>query len=200
MNEESVRPPLSRVLSDLARNAGPRVTIGDITEALAKRSFAALVLIFALPNLFPMPPGAAAVFGVPLMLLGAQMVVGYRRPYLPRLLADRGFEKGTFVTLVEKMTPRLCWLEQRVRRRWALLPERMLVPLTGAVVLILAFVLVLPIPFGNGPPAIALALVGLGLMERDGLLLCLGSAVGVCAVAVYGTLIVSLAHMAAGAL
>ena len=41
--------------------------------------------------------------------------------------------------------------------------------LIGLAVLVLAFVLILPIPFGNFVPALTCALFSLALMQRDGL-------------------------------
>ncbi|MCF3933691.1 exopolysaccharide biosynthesis protein [Acuticoccus sp. M5D2P5] len=187
-------PSLSHMLAEMARTAGPRVTIGAIAEVLSRRSFAALILMFALPNLFPMPPGAAAVFGFPLMYLAGQMILGFRRPYLPAILANRGFDRKTFAGLVTRMTPWLNRLERLVRPRlW--LNYRGIERLIGVYVLLMAFVLVLPIPFGNWPPAISITLVGFGLLERDGLVLLLGIAVGVISVIAYGALLVGLAHV-----
>jgi hypothetical protein len=45
------------------------------------------------------------------------------------------------------------------------LPER----IVGAACLLLAIILFLPIPFGNIPPAVAIAAFALGILERDGL-------------------------------
>lgn len=42
----------------------------------------------------------------------------------------------------------------------------------------LAIVVTLPIPFGNWLPALATALIGLSLIERDGVLLAIGVLVG----------------------
>lgn len=56
---------------------------------------------------------------------------------------------------------------------------------------ILAIVVTLPIPLGNWLPAASTALLGLSLVERDGILFAIGTAVGVVAmvviVAVFGS-------------
>jgi hypothetical protein len=41
--------------------------------------------------------------------------------------------------------------------------------MTGAACLLLAIVLVLPIPFGNVPSAFGISAFALGILERDGL-------------------------------
>ena len=49
-------------------------------------------------------------------------------------------------------------------------PER----LVGAACLLLAIILFLPIPFGNIPPAFAIAAFALGILERDGIATLIG--------------------------
>ena len=48
----------------------------------------------------------------------------------------------------------------------------------GIAFVILATVMSLPIPFGNFPPGLAMALMAIGLIERDGLIIILGLAIG----------------------
>ena len=59
----------------------------------------------------------------------------------------------------------------------------------GAVCLLLALVLVLPIPLGNMLPSLAICLLALGILERDGLWVLAGLATAlVSAVLVSGVL------------
>ena len=55
--------------------------------------------------------------------------------------------------------------------------------LLGFVVVALALVIMLPLPFSNLPPAIALTCLSLGILERDGLLIGIGL---VCAIIALG--------------
>ena len=59
--------PLSRVLVELSTTAGERVSLDELAVALADRSYGALLILFAAPNLLPLPPGASTIFGVPLI-------------------------------------------------------------------------------------------------------------------------------------
>jgi len=57
----------------------------------------------------------------------------------------------------------------------------------GLLSLLLAVLLILPIPLGNVLPALAISLMALGVLERDGLWVLSGLAVSVAAVfVVYG--------------
>ena len=46
--------------------------------------------------------------------------------------------------------------------------------LLGLVLLLLAILVALPIPFANQPPAVAQGLISLGLIERDGMVVLIG--------------------------
>ena len=66
---------LTELATDLTRE---RVSIADLLIALQDRALAALLLIFALPNVIPVPPGTSALLGAPLLFLAAQLAFGTR--------------------------------------------------------------------------------------------------------------------------
>jgi Exopolysaccharide synthesis, ExoD len=76
-------------LSDLlmrqaAMVTSERVTLGDMAEFLGDRSIGGLLLGLALPMALPVPaPGISVLFGVPLIVISAQLALGYHRPWLP---------------------------------------------------------------------------------------------------------------------
>jgi hypothetical protein len=180
---------LSQVFSELAQQANGPVSIGAIRDALGDRSFAALLVFFALPNLLPLPPGATALLGLPLVLVSAQMVYGSHRAWLPEVLSKRSVSPEAFKSLMERIIPRLIKIEQMIRPRywpfWRQHGDRVI----GVIALILAITITLPIPLGNWPPAFATALLGLALSERDGILFAVGSAVAVGSMALVASVI-----------
>src|SRR5690606_38740160 len=148
-----------------------RVRLRDLGVPLGNRSFGVLLLMFALPNTLPLGiPGLSTLTGVPLALVALQMIVGMRAPYLPRWLAERSIARERFRRLIVAVAPTLRRLERLMRPRWAVLTglagERAL----GGFCFVLAVVMALPIPFGNWPPSVSVALIALGLIEKDGLL------------------------------
>lgn len=163
------KEPLSLILAELCdetRHEG--VTLGDIISRLGRRSFGALLFFFAIPNVLPLPPGSSSILGLPLLLLAPQVALGVREPWLPRKLDDHEFKRadlrrffGKIIPMLEKVEflskPRLTWLFGAVGDR-----------LIGLACTLLAFVLILPIPFGNLAPAICIGAFGLALFQRDG--------------------------------
>lgn len=180
---------LSQLFSELAQEADGPVSIGSIRDALGDRSFAALLVFFAFFNLLPLPPGATAFLGLPLVLVSAQMVFGSRRAWLPKVLTKRSVSAETFRSIMARVIPRLIWIEQMIRPRYWPFWRRHGDRVIGIIALVMAIVITLPIPFGNWPPAFATALLGLALSERDGILFAIGSAVAVGSMAIVASVI-----------
>lgn len=159
----------------LAAHTDEQVAIGDLVNALRNRAFGILFLIFGIPNCIPMPPGIPVICGIILGLIGAQMAMGRQELWLPEKIAKRTFSRSMLEAIVTKSRPYIEWFERISGPRY----ERFAGPtarrLVGATVVLLGFVLLLPIPFfGNLPPGIAVCVFGLGLVERDGLVILWG--------------------------
>jgi len=167
---------LSEVFAAIARDANGPVTIGHIRDALGNRSFAPLLVLFAALNMLPLPPGTSAILGLPLIIVSAQMVYGTKQAWLPAALSNRSLSLERFRFAMEWIIPRLVRIERYIRPRywpfWRKQGDRVI----GCIALLLAVVVTLPIPLGNWLPALATALLGLALSERDGLLLAVGGA------------------------
>lgn len=140
--------------------------MSELARSFGDRTFGALLLVFALPNLIPLPPGSSTVLGVPLIFIAAQLALGRSVLWLPRSIGERSFAKADMQRLVDYTLPTLRRTERLLAPRlgW-LLNDRLI----GVACLVLAVVLALPIPLGNMLPALAICAFALGLMQRDGL-------------------------------
>ncbi|MBX3480996.1 MAG: exopolysaccharide biosynthesis protein [Caulobacter sp.] len=180
--EDDVRS-LSQVIGDIADDAAPAVTVGEIVERLGERAFGALLFVFAAPNWLPMPPGASTVLGTPLVLLSPQMAVGVQAPWLPRFVTRRALRRADMARAYRRLHPWLLRLETFSRPRLGFLFGPVGDRLIGLVCFLLSVVLILPIPLGNLAPAAAIALFGLAMIQRDGLLALIALAIAVASVA-----------------
>lgn len=190
------RKPLSEILSDIAADpAREFVAIADLIATLGGRGRAALILLFAVPNVLPAPPGVSGLLGLPLLYLAVQMMQG-RLPWLPQVIGARGMPRDRFARLVARLSPLLARAERLLRPRWPVLVSHRAERGLGAACLVLALVLVLPIPLGNMLPALAICLVALGVLERDGVWVLAGLATGALSLLIVGGVVLALAKAA----
>jgi hypothetical protein len=175
---------LSELFAQMARDADGPVSVVTIRDALGDRSLAALLVLFSAFNLLPLPPGATAITGVPLIIFSSQLIWGNRRAWLPNFLKNRSISPDQFRRSMEWIIPRLIRIEKAIKPRYWPFWRRRGDRIIGIMALILAIVVTLPIPLGNWLPALSTALLGLSLVERDGILLAIGGAVGVASMAI----------------
>jgi hypothetical protein len=187
-SEKPVR--LSALLTDLANESSKDISLGEIAAAMADRSFGAFLIVFCIPNLIPMPPGATLLLGIPLILISWQIIFSRSASvWLPKRIANISFSRETFGRGIKKIGPWLEWAEAWIRPRYWSLTTRTAERLFGLYCLLLAIVVFLPIPFGNWLPALSLAIIGFGMMEKDGVSLLAGVAVGLLSILVACTVL-----------
>lgn len=189
-------PPPAKKLSEILQSVADestaaRLSVGDLLQAMEGRAVGALLLVFAFPNVLPSPPGLAAILGLPLIYLSTQLMLG-RDPWLPPFIANRSMTREVFVSLITRAIPWIARAERMLKHRlWPLVspPAQRFI---GALCLFLSLVLILPIPFGNMLPSIAICVLALGLLERDGVWIVAGAIAAVFATAIVGSLAYAL--------
>ena len=171
---------MSQVLTILADEPGERITVQTILGVLSDRSFAILVVLLGLPNCLPMPPPIPAICSLLLLLVAGQMAAQRSSPWLPRALLMRSVARGDLAKAVRRALPLVHRLEQWSQPRWSVFEARTGAVLSGLLVLTLAVGMIFAVPFiGQMPYGIAVCLVGLGQVERDGLLVLCGIIAGI---------------------
>jgi hypothetical protein len=169
----------SQILLALASQPGERLTVREIMAVLQDRAFSLLVVLLGLPNCLPMPPPIPLVCGLLLALVAIQIVFGREVPWLPRQLMNRSVARTDVERAVGRAVPAFRRLERISRPRMTFLDSPLAMRLMGAVILILSLGLLFAPPFvGQIPLGLAVCLVGLGLVERDGLVVVGGLVVG----------------------
>ncbi|MEJ8571804.1 exopolysaccharide biosynthesis protein [Microbaculum marinum] len=164
-------PRLSRVLRQITRTAGDgRVSLEDLLVAFGDRAFGALLLLFALPNIVPLPLiGVSTVLGIPMAFVAAQMAAGSRTLWLPGWIGRRSVAAGEFRAVMGPLIPTVARAERLLSPRWLWLTSPGAMRAVGVVCLVLSVILLLPIPFANLLPATAIVVLALGLLQKDGL-------------------------------
>lgn len=161
--------PLSQVLAGLAHQGNSeRIRVKDLLDALGDRAIGALMFVFAVPSIFPVPPGVSTILGTPLIFLSVQLMLGLR-PWLPAIISQRSLSRGDFQALIRRVLPWLARAERLLRPRLVVLAAPPLEYVIGLLCLLLSVALALPIPLGNTLPALAISILALGVLEKDGL-------------------------------
>jgi len=174
-----------------------QIKLGDVVAGIGERGFGVLLILFALPVALPIPlPGVSAVLGAPLVLVATQLLLGWPRPWLPKLVSQRSISRHDLARLVEHVSPWLRRIERFAKPRLIVLPMPVAERLVGLVCLALAIVIVLPIPLGNILPSIAVVLFGFGLLERDGVLLLLALSLSIASFVIVAGVVYALARVA----
>jgi len=189
----------TRALLDALAQGNPDdvVTLRDLLAGLGRRAFGMLLFASVLPAFIPIPIGGA-ISGPLVILIGAQLCIGMRRPWLPRFLASRGPHRHALARFDRMISPWLARLEHLIRPRLAVvLDHRLATLLTGLLLLLLGLLLSLPIPLTNYLFGGLLLVFALSLLERDGVMMLVAWIAGAIAVAVFGILSGNLAAQAA---
>jgi hypothetical protein len=176
----------SEVLRDFVdEGQSERITFREILVELRHRAVGFALLIFALPCSLPMPPGIPTVCGIALVIIAANLIAGRQRLWLPRAITDKSVSRADLKRMVDRWLPYLERLERVCKPRFPIVTEPFAKVLIGIVIFALGFVMILPIPFlGNMPPGFAASVIAIGMTERDGLVVLIGTAVSAVAIAV----------------
>lgn len=186
------------LLDDMASgDPAERLRLVDLLADLQQSAFGMLLFIGVLPSFIPIPGLAGGISGPLVMLVGAQLLLGLRKPWLPRLVAIRGPARHSVVRFRDALAKPLRWLEKVVRPRWTgMLDSRLASAFTGLLLLLLGVLLVLPIPFTNYLFGLLLLLYVFALLERDGKLMLGAWILGIIAIVVFGMSLKQLAQVA----
>ncbi|MEZ5994894.1 MAG: exopolysaccharide biosynthesis protein [Hyphomonadaceae bacterium] len=149
------------------------VSVGDLIDRLDSRAHGMLLLVLSLPMCVPNVPGISTIFGALMLAPAVQLVLGSRRLWLPRRARAWRVPCSALRRTFSVAIPPLKRVEYLIRPRWAMLTHFPLTILIGLQTLLMAVILILPIPFANWPPGMTVAITSLALLQRDGLLMLL---------------------------
>ncbi|WP_091736495.1 exopolysaccharide biosynthesis protein [Phenylobacterium immobile] len=162
--------PLSQLLVDILEGSDERVTVDQLMHMFGGRALGGMLLIFGLFCALPLPPGATTILGAPLLLLAPQMMIGKAAPWLPRRVRTHSIATADLRRALPRALPWLRRLEAISRPRLRFLFAPFGQRLIGMICTLLAIVIILPIPLGNLVPALAVTILSLAVVQRDGLL------------------------------
>ena len=175
--------------------AGRPVTLGDALNQAGARMHGAAILLLALPESIPLPiPSFGAILGVPLIIISAHLALFGEGGELPERARAIVLPRQMIAVMVRYLVRPLQRAERMTQDRMPALARRE--RLVGMVCLAMSLLLLLPLPFMNVPPALALVCMSWGFAQRDGVFVGLGLAVA----AVFIATLLALADLVWGAI
>lgn len=147
-----------------------------IMHELAGRGYPAMLVLIGLPFCFPIQiPGFSTPFGLLLMFMGLRIAFG-KKMHWPKWLLRQQISYSALEKIVHKVIVFLNWCRFLTRPRLVFLIQNpWLHRCHGLLVALLGFILALPlpIPLSNVLIAFPIVILGLSMLEDDGLLLIL---------------------------
>lgn len=173
-------PSTSQILNTFAaRTEGAPVDVSALLDAFGRRAFGALLLLAVMPAFIPLPFGVGAISGPLVSLVGLQMLLGLRQPWLPARARAHVIGQERLENFSRRAGGVLRWIERLCRPRLnGLATHPVAMAFCGAQLMLLGFLLALPIPLTNYPFGLLLVLYALALVERDGAMLLVAWMIG----------------------
>jgi hypothetical protein len=161
-------------LRDIGDNDG--TDVAAIVDKLDERAFGLLILLFAIPCLVPGLPGAQLI-AIPIFLLGLQLGIGRREVWLPKAALNAKVKRSWIDSIATFVDKRLRWTERLSKPRLTALASGWTERVIGIIIALASITIMLPIT--NTIPSLAITVIAVGLLQRDGLFTLAGTALGV---------------------
>ncbi|MBL4589664.1 MAG: exopolysaccharide biosynthesis protein [Alphaproteobacteria bacterium] len=173
---------LTTLLDDL-KTATPlseeRTELRTIVDTFQDRGFGVLLFFLALPAALPIPAlGINMIIALPILLLTFQQVVGRHKIWLPEEIKKRTIKTKHLHSFIDKSVPLVKYVERFISPRLGIICSPHFTRLVGIFGAIFALSITLPIPLTNTVPAMAIALMSIGIILRDGIAVILGICLG----------------------
>jgi hypothetical protein len=172
----------------IAEIQGETITLRDLLALIGEQGILLFCIVLTLPFLLPVSiPGVSTVFGLVIILLGISLVLN-RLPWIPTRLMDRPISNAHLIPTLQKGVELFQRIERWMRPRLTRVTSGALANrLNGLALTAGGVLLIFPlsfIPFSNTLPAVAILLLALGMLQRDGYFI-IGGYIALAATVIY---------------
>lgn len=158
-----------------AETSGDPVTFGELLDVAGRRTFGPVILLLGAISISPLTiiPGANWAVATATLLFAGQLLIGRKRPWLPKKILDISFPRQHLSGMVRGGREAAHVADRLTAPRLVFLTEPPFVYGT-ALLCVIAALITYPlglIPLGPILPGVSIVLLGIGLTARDGLFL-----------------------------
>ena len=191
LDAPSLTPTPHEIAAAEAATLTKDVTLNELLALGGERTFGFLFVLLSLPSALPVPaPGYSIPFGIVMLVLAVQLILGREQPWLPEGWRSKGFERTKVTGFITKGLPWLQKIEAVSQPRLSIIctsPVGRLV--LGLAISLMSMCMMIPIPGTNTMPAIGIFVIGFGLLDDDGAISLAGLTICTLAVGLVGTIL-----------
>ncbi|AKR54932.1 hypothetical protein GCM10011321_18840 [Youhaiella tibetensis] len=164
-------------LQAVAEKPDARITCNSLIELLGPKSHVLAIMIFSVLNLLPGPPGYSVVIGLAIMAFAVMMLAG-AQIRLWAFVGDRRLPLGLMLKLLEFLARFTRIISRLSRPRITWMASRPVMPFIAVFAFLMGVFMLVPIPFTNTLPSLGLAIICVGILNKDGLAMLMGIVIG----------------------
>ena len=147
------------------------IPLSELMDNLGSKGFGLLLVFLSLPSALPIPaPGYSSPFGIAIALIALQLLLGRTSLKLPKSLEKIEFKSGITQKILMSAIHFLDKIETFIKPRWPQMQNKTVEILIALTLILMATLMILPIPMTNTLPAMIIFLMAVSLSENDGLL------------------------------
>jgi len=157
-----------------------RITIRELFHEMHEMGFAFILFFIGLLTMIT-PPGLTLIVGILPLIFGTQMALGRDYPWIPEWIANKKIKTDTLKAMLgtKKTRDYIVRLEKKLKPRYGYFSSKMGEKIIGGFTILCAISIMIPLPFTNMFPGLAISIMCLGYMGRDGLVIIIGIITGV---------------------
>jgi hypothetical protein len=176
-----VETRVAEIADQVARTDG--VTAGQLVALLGTDSYTLVILVLAVLNMIPGPPGYGGTIAIAIITATVAMLRGK-----PMRLGGWVGERVLPPNLLRRMIEQMRWLASHVARvsqpRLEVLTGPRSELWAGMFILLVSLPMILPIPFINAVPNTGIAVICVSRINRDGLGVLIGGVISLLGLAI----------------
>ncbi len=176
--------PIEEVIADLIAKLRPiadqpdsKLTCADVLSLVGSHSHVLALLIFSLLNLLPAPPGYNFFMALIITVVSLAMLVG-KEIRLAGFFGRMKLPVKLVMKLLGVLSKLAGWVARVSSPRMFAFTGTYVRPGVAVLGIVFGVAMLIPIPFTNMVPSIGLAMICVGLLNHDGLLVVGGAVLG----------------------
>lgn len=180
---------LSKDLIELFDNENT-VTFKEFISKINHKSFGLFLVLLALPAAIPVPAtGYGTPFGIVLCGLGIQLLLKKKHLWFPNFIQTKQVPITKGSKTLGTMIKFVSFFEVFLRPRLQFLTKGIFYRLLGLLIIVCGISMIIPLPLTNTVPAFGIFIIGLSLLEEDGLAAIIGSMAALTGIALTSALL-----------